>query len=79
MDKMALKEILYGSLKELMTNPKFIYVSSIDPSYSEWTESGTKEVMQFLKQMSFLIAQSEREDMDRRAKEIVLGNLKSNG
>lgn len=79
MDKSALKEILYGSLKELLSNTKFIYVSSIDPTYSEWTELGQKESLQFLKQISFMMAQSELEELDRRAKEMVLEKLKTNG
>ena len=79
MDKLALKEILYGSLKEMLSNSKFIYNSGVDPAYSEWTELGKTEVMQFLKHISFLMAQSEHADLDRRAKEMVLETLKTNG
>lgn len=79
MDKLALKEILYGSLKELLSNDKFMYNSTIDPAYSSWTDLGQKEALQFLKQMSFMMAQAESEELDRRAKEMVLENLKTNG
>lgn len=79
MDKSALKEIVYGSLRELLANSKYIYNSTVGPEYSEWTEAGQKELLFYLKNVSFLIAQSEREELDRRAKEMVLENLKTNG
>ena len=79
MDKMALKEIIYGSLKELLSNSRYIYNSNVGPEYSEWTETGQKEILHYLKHISFLMAHSERAELDRRAKEMVLENLKSNG
>lgn len=79
MDKSALKEIVYGSLRELLTNSKYIYNSCVGPEYSEWTEAGQKEVLSYLKHVSFLIVQSEHKDLDNRAKQMVLENLKTNG
>jgi len=79
MDKMALKETIYGSLKELLSNSRYIYNSNVGPEYSEWTEAGQKEILSYLKHVGFLIVQSERAELDRRAKEMVLENLKNNG
>lgn len=79
MNRVALKEMLYGSLKEMLSNSKFIYNSNIDPTYSEWTEFGKTEIMEFLKHVSFLMARAEREELDYRAKEMVLESLKNNG
>ena len=75
----TLKQIIYGSLKEILTNSKYIYNSSVSPEYSEWTQLGETEVLKFLKFASYLIVSTEREELDRRAKEMVLENLKDNG
>lgn len=75
----TLKDMVYGSLREMLSNPKYIYNSTVDARYSEWTHEGQEEILSFLKNISFIMAQSDRDERDRRAKELVLENLKDNG
>lgn len=78
MNKQASKDVLYGGLVELVNNPKFYYHSSIGSSYCHWTEDGAKVVAAYMTLMADTIYRAEQEALDKRAKDMVLSNLKGN-
>ena len=42
MERRALKEMMYGSIEELMQNSRYYYYSSIGAQFSHWTDEGKK-------------------------------------
>ena len=78
MDKQASKDILYGGFVELVNNPKFYYHSSVGASYCRWTEEGVKVMADYMTLMADTIYRAEQESLDKRAKDMVLSNLKGN-
>ena len=40
MEKQAVKDLMYGSLNELMQNRRYYYYSSIGAEYCHWTDEG---------------------------------------
>lgn len=74
MHKNAVKDIVFGGLQELSRNTRFYYYSSSGAAYSHWTKEA---VLEFMKEMTPLMRAAEEQDLDNRAKEMVLKELKS--
>lgn len=79
MRKSAIKEVLYGGLSEIITNKNFYYRSSVSSGYSHITEEGQTEIMEFLLMIIQQIEEAERSDLDHRAKQMVVDQLKKEG
>jgi hypothetical protein len=77
MQKSAIKDLMYGGLEEIINNRNHYYNSSVGGNYSHFTDSGEEAVMEFIKLMAYKIHEAEQADLDRRAKEAVLKELKS--
>lgn len=77
MDKQAIKELMYGGIKELMNNRKYYYKSSVSRDYSQFTETGKEAVQEFILDMARYISDAEEIDLDQRAKDMVMKELKS--
>jgi hypothetical protein len=77
MDRDAIKDVLYGGLVELANNRKFYYNSSVNRHYCHWTDEGEAAVKDYLLLMTPLIMDSEDRTLDKRARELVLQDLKS--
>ena len=77
MQKGAIKDLVYGGLEEIMNNRNYFYHSSVGRDYSHLTEAGKQAVVEFVDLMAWKMKQAEDEDLDRRAKEQVLKELKS--
>lgn len=77
MQKSAIKEILYGGLSEIITNKNFYYRSSVSSGYSHITDEGQAAVMEFLLMIFHKIEEAERNDLDHRAKQMVMDQLKN--
>jgi hypothetical protein len=77
MKKNAVKDLIFGGLQELSRNNRFYYYSSVGGSYSYWTEEGKEALVEFMKEMTPLMRAAEEQDLDHRAKEMVLKELKS--
>jgi len=77
MEKQAVKDLMYGSLNELMQNRRYYYYSSVGPEYCHWTDEGTLVLNQFMSEIIKLIYTSDKNELDRRAKELVLKELKT--
>ena len=76
MQKAAIKDLVYGGLQEIMNNSSYFYRSSVGKDYSHLTERGKEAVVEYMGLMAYKIWQAEQEDLDRRAKEQVLKELK---
>jgi len=77
MEKQAVKDLMYGSLNELMQNRRYYSRSSVGPEYSRWTEEGQVVLNQFMSDIIKLIYIAEQNDLDSRFKELVFKELKS--
>lgn len=77
MDKQAIKELMYGGIKELMSNNRYYYTGSLGRKYSHWTEPGKIVVQEFVAEIAAYITDAENSELDQRAKDMVLKELKS--
>lgn len=76
MQKSAIKDIVYGGLEELIRNRNYYYHSSVGAGYSHLTEEGRAAVAEFMDIMAFKMKEAEDADLDFRAKQQVLDQLK---
>lgn len=76
MEKQAIKELMYGGINELMQNRRFYYQSSIGKQYSHWTEEGKEAMANFMQDMTQYVYDAEQSALDKRAKDMVLAELK---
>jgi hypothetical protein len=76
MDKSALKDMMYGGIKELMQNRNFYYTSSINIKYSRWTDKGQEALMDYLEILGHKMLEIDLEELDERAKDMVLRELR---
>jgi hypothetical protein len=76
MEKSAIKEFLYGSLCEIAQNKNY-YHKGIAAEYSQLTVRGEAAVRDLVNLWSYYIIKSNEEELDTRAKEMVLKGLKS--
>jgi len=76
MDKIAIKELLYGGINELAHNKKFYYHSTVGSNYCHWTDEGAQALTEFLNTIAVNIFEAEAAELDKRAKELVINGLK---
>jgi hypothetical protein len=77
MERRALKDMMYGSIEELMQNSRYYYYSSIGPQYSHWTEEGKRALGEYMDIMAFQIKKCHDDEDVQRSKDIVIKELKS--
>jgi len=78
MEKQAIKELMYGGVKEIMNNSRYYYRSSTGRQFSSFTESGKVAVQEFVQEIAAYIIDAENADLDQRARDLVLKELKGN-
>lgn len=78
MDKTAIKHMMYGGIKELMADRRYYYNSGIGKNYSYFTEQGKLALQEFVSDIAVYITEAENTELDQRAKDIVLKELKGN-
>jgi hypothetical protein len=76
MEKDVVKALMWGGLMELMNNKEFYYHSSVGPEYGHWSEKGTRVMMTFMSSMTKQMVAAEEQELNRRAKEMVIKGLK---
>lgn len=76
MDRPALKEMMYGAMEEMLQNNRFYYHSSIGSNYSHFTEEGKANMAEFLELMAHEMKKCREKELDTRAKNIVMQELK---
>lgn len=77
MDKQALKDILYGSLREIAQDSRYYHHSSFGGKYSRWTVEGEKVIMEVVGAWVEKMLETEAQILDKRAKELVINELKT--
>lgn len=77
MERRALKEIMYGSIEELMQNSRYYYYSSIGAQFSHWTDDGKKALAEYMDMISFEMRKCREEEDNQRSKDLVMKELKS--
>ncbi len=78
MEKQAIKQLMYGGIKELMNDRRYYYNSGMGKNYSHFTDAGKVAVYEFVTEIASYITDAENADLDKRAKEMVLNELKGN-
>jgi hypothetical protein len=76
MQKSAIKDLVYGGMEEILNNRSYYYHSSVGRDYSHLTEDGRAAVIEFMDLMAWKIKQAEEADLNDRAKQQVLAQLK---
>jgi hypothetical protein len=76
MKKSAIKDLCYGGMLELLNNRNYYYHSSVGAGYSHLTEDGKEAVIEFMNMIAFKMKEAENNDLDSRAKQQVLEQLK---
>lgn len=76
MEKGAIKDLVYGGLEEILNNSRYYHHSSVGASYSHLTDLGKGAVTEFMDMMAWKIKEANEVDLDRRAKQQVLDQLK---
>lgn len=77
MEKQAIKDLMYGGINEMMQNRRYYYRSSVGKNYSHWTEEGKVAMEKFVHDMTQYVWDAEENALDKRAKDMVLKELKS--
>jgi hypothetical protein len=76
MDSRAIKDVMYGSLLELIKNKQYFYTSAIK-GYSHFTEDGEQAAKELLHMFAPMIQETEQRELDARAKDLVMKGLTS--
>jgi len=75
--KSSTKDIVYGSILELMENRKFFYKSNIGKwEYSHWTDEGKEELLELMQLMSIQMLKVQEKEIEDKAKDMVMNKLK---
>lgn len=77
MERNALQSLVYGGITELVRNKRYYYQSSIGPEYSHLTDEGKEAVLEFMNLMAGKIKETDEADLNQRAKDMVMKELKS--
>jgi hypothetical protein len=76
MEKDAIKDIMFGSLVELMRDRKYYYFSSVGPTYCHFTDEGKEALLEYMNLMGAKLYEAEEASLNKRAKELVIKGLK---
>lgn len=76
MQRSAIKDVVYGGVMEIMRNRHYYYHSGIGSAYSHFTDEGREAVQEFLNVMSSKMMEAEHEELNARAKQQVINELK---
>ena len=77
MQKGAIKDLVYGGLEEILNNRNYYYASSVGFGYNHFTDEGKIALYEFMDLMAYKIREAENADLDKRAKQQVLDQLKT--
>jgi hypothetical protein len=77
MEKAAIKDLIYGGLEEILNNNRYYYHSTVGRDYSHLTDIGKQAVGEFMDIMAYKIREANEQDLDQRAKQQVIDQLKA--
>lgn len=76
MDRDAVNALTVGGVFALSTDRKYYYHSTVGAEYSHWTEEGKKALAEYMNVMIYKMKQAEEKELDKRAKNMILNELK---
>ena len=76
MKKGAIKDLCYGGMLELLNNRNYYYHSGVGANYSHLTEDGKAAMIEFMNMIAYKMKEAEDADLNDRAKQQVLDQLK---
>lgn len=76
MNSNAVKELMYGGIYQLMKNKDYYYYNSAGSGYSNWTDTGTQALLEYINLMAHKMMQVEEVELNQRAKDLVVKGLK---
>ena len=76
MEKQAIKELMFGGIKELMNSRRYYYKSTVSKDYCHFTDEGKVAMHSFIADMARYITEAENAELDQRAKDMVMKELK---
>lgn len=76
MDKKFLKDVTYGSLLEIVSNPDYYYYSPVGKEYSHFSDEGEQAIIDFAKIIAYNILEVRDTEDEKRSRDIVLNELK---
>jgi regulator of sigma D len=77
MDRTAIKDLLYGGMLELMRNRHYYYNSGVNSTYNSWTDEGKAALADYMNLVAGKMWEAEQVELNARAKDLVLKELKS--
>jgi regulator of sigma D len=77
MDRTAIKDLLYGGMMEMMRNRQYYYNSGVNSSYNSWTDEGREALAEYMTLVAGKMWEAEQVELNARAKEMVLKELKT--
>ena len=76
MDKPLLKQVIYGALLEIVSDPDYYYYSSVGKEYSHFSDKGEQAIIDFAKIIAYNMLEARDEEDEQRSRDIVLNELK---
>lgn len=67
---------IYVSLLEILKDEALYHQSRIDTKYNKFSEEGKEAILEYLVMMAPMILQKEKQELDKRAKQLVVEELK---
>lgn len=72
------EKVINATLKMIVQDSHYFYSSSIDSKYSNLTPNGEEYLIKIFNEFLPLLQEVEREELDQRAREVVLKDLTKN-
>ena len=76
MDKPLLKQVIYGALLEIVSDPDYYYYSPVGKEYSHFSEKGEQAIVDFAKIIAYNMLEARDAEDEQRSRDIVLNDLK---
>jgi hypothetical protein len=67
---------IYVSLLEILRDEDLYRQSMIDTKYNKFSEAGKEALLEYMVMMAPVILQKEKQELDKRAKQLVVEELK---
>ena len=70
------KRQVYAGLLEIVSDPQYYHYSGFGEKYCKFTDEGKEAVLEYLRRMSPWMLDKEKQELDKRAKALVVEELK---
>jgi hypothetical protein len=75
MERQALKDMIYGSIEELLQDNRYYYHSSIGAGYSHFTDAGKQNLTELLDMVAFEMKKCRDAEDEKRSRDLVMKEL----